>query len=985
MERRFTLKLQRFLLVLVKVRPLGPNLSLITRPRPRVLAALTLLIALAVGGATMSAQRAAAAAATPDSSAAACQAAGGTWVGSTSTAAAAAGIHSCDMSATFSGGSFIADQVAGDVLNHQLYYYLGACFSITQMDKVTTDQLNSWQFLYRTTAIGVDSSGSAVRGAMYSNVTASCADSASIKEAFGRFGLGQDPLATFCALNFTYSESNGGNGRAGPGGHNTQACLDGRGQGDFGADTSTDNQVKGLQKLLDATPNGPTAKAELAGPQEYVRQYQSFVKVCKPTFVRPYDQGAGAGGNAKAFKITVVNKAGYTQDWYVTSDVDPNTVAQIVANLSSSGAGYQTNSTCSMMAQAIDKNAGAYALWLQNNPDAAGAQSGNVANGKSGGSTTTCAIDGIGWMLCPILTAGGKAADGAFGFLADNFLQTDPSLLDTGGPDNGTYVAWTRFRDIANVAFVIVFLVLVYSQLTGLGVSNYGMKKMLPRLFIAAVLVNTSFWICAIAVDLSNILGFSIRSLFDGLSSGMVKVPENVDTATANASSGWGFAGLVTTVIVLGAGLWLALGALIPMLLAALVALAMILFILLARKALIVLLIVLAPLAFVAYLLPNTEQWFVKWRKAFFALLMVFPVIAVVFGASTMAAVIVKSSSNSTLNQIMAAGIAIIPLFVVPTLLKGSINAVGSIGSKINGIGGKAGGFASKKGAEAWGKSGMAAARNLRNGNRADRKARIKAGNFSGRGGWLNPRNLRSRAYGARNESGVYNTASGGYGAQQVLKAQAQNAKDTKEAIDMFRGDDELISAWGNDGGSKGPAYTALNATQKQQYDQMRAAGHHRKATSHMAAAQALSESGKGDATQITNAVAHAASAGASASDQEAARQAAIVAYRKSGRGDAVGDLTGAGRTDGWGQVAAESVHREGITQDGGASFSTYLNADTENTRKALAGFDKMEARAQNVTQAHIVAAAQAHQYAATGVAPTISSIQEAKDYYGIK
>lgn len=41
---------------------------------------------------------------------------------------------------------------------------------------------------------------------------------------------------------------------------------------------------------------------------------------------------------------------------------------------------------------------------------------------------------------------------------------------------------------------------------------------------------------------------------------------------------------------------------------------------LIARKALIVILIVISPLAFVAFLLPNTEKFFSKWRSTFVGL-----------------------------------------------------------------------------------------------------------------------------------------------------------------------------------------------------------------------------------------------------------------------------------------------------------------------------------------------------------------------------
>lgn len=52
-----------------------------------------------------------------------------------------------------------------------------------------------------------------------------------------------------------------------------------------------------------------------------------------------------------------------------------------------------------------------------------------------------------------------------------------------------------------------------------------------------------------------------------------------------------------------------------------------------------------------AYLLPNTEQWFTKWRKTFVALLIVFPVIGVLYGASTLASDVVERLYRGTDNE----------------------------------------------------------------------------------------------------------------------------------------------------------------------------------------------------------------------------------------------------------------------------------------------------------------------------------------------
>ena len=74
---------------------------------------------------------------------------------------------------------------------------------------------------------------------------------------------------------------------------------------------------------------------------------------------------------------------------------------------------------------------------------------------------------------------------------------------------------------------------------------------------------------------------------------------------------------------------------------------------LIARKALIVILIVISPLAFVAFLLPNTEKFFSKWRSTFVGLLMVFPIVGLLFGGGILAGSIVKAGATDADNMVM--------------------------------------------------------------------------------------------------------------------------------------------------------------------------------------------------------------------------------------------------------------------------------------------------------------------------------------------
>lgn len=372
--------------------------------------------------------------------------------------------------------------------------------------------------------------------------------------------------------------------------------------------------------------------------------------------------------------------------------------------------------------------------------------------------TTTCAIDGVGWIVCPAMTFLGNISDFAFSFLANSFLITDSRLIESG---SGTYNAWVVMRNIANIAFVIVFLIIIFSQLTSVGISNYGVKKMLPRLVVAAVLVNASFLVCQLAVDLSNILGSGLKEMLDSVQNYVTPPTVDLDSPTSGTDAGsfvkqgFGVAAIVTALV--AGGLTLATTISIPVLLAVVLALLMIVLILMARTALIVILIVASPLAFVAYLLPNTEQWFKKWYKMFGSLLMVYPIIAVVFGGSSLAAQIVNNGAtvadgndDNMLLQLLAIGIAAVPLFVVPSLLKGSIKSAGALGAKLSGWSNKANGAIGGKVKES---SKFGQMQQYRKQQAQLRRAKVLGGVDPRRGGRANPLNWGARANSIFNRS----------------------------------------------------------------------------------------------------------------------------------------------------------------------------------------------------------------------------------------
>ena len=309
------------------------------------------------------------------------------------------------------------------------------------------------------------------------------------------------------------------------------------------------------------------------------------------------------------------------------------------------------------------------------------------SEGDGGGEEekNSCGVDGIGWLVCPLMSFAGSLGDASYSAIS-YFLSIDSGIFDSKS-NGGLEQAWKFFRDIANAVFAVIFLWVIFSQISNVGVSNYGIKKILPRLIIGALLVNLSFYLCRLAVDLSNILGFSLKGVLEGAASGVGT--QSAEVGTFNTL-------IVDGLALVGIGLFIFLAVSIPTIMALLLALLVVLVILIVRQAAVILLIAISPLAFAAWLLPNTENLFKKWVSMFRGLLIVFPVISLLYGAGKLAGAVLAAVGADDPNnpketmQVAALAASILPLGATPFVLQSSLNSLGNIGAKIGRMGANA-------------------------------------------------------------------------------------------------------------------------------------------------------------------------------------------------------------------------------------------------------------------------------------------------------
>jgi hypothetical protein cdiviTM7_00597 len=295
---------------------------------------------------------------------------------------------------------------------------------------------------------------------------------------------------------------------------------------------------------------------------------------------------------------------------------------------------------------------------------------------EDGEPESSCSGDlgSLGWLICPSMSLGGKLADAGYSSVS-MFLDISPDIFNDNPELGEAKQAWNFFRDIANVVFVLLFLWVIFSQISNVGVSNYGIKKILPKLILGAILINLSFYICQLAVDLSNILGYALKGVLEGAS---------LRAETSDTGLGGGFVAVLTGALgLVGAPLFAFLTVSVPMLIWTLLSIGVALLILVFRQAAVILLIAISPIAFAAWLLPNTESLFKKWVSAFKGLLVVFPVVSLMYGSGKLAGAVLSNSSGGIM-QFVAMCAPIVPLIATPFVIKSSLNSLGSIGAKIS-------------------------------------------------------------------------------------------------------------------------------------------------------------------------------------------------------------------------------------------------------------------------------------------------------------
>ncbi len=254
---------------------------------------------------------------------------------------------------------------------------------------------------------------------------------------------------------------------------------------------------------------------------------------------------------------------------------------------------------------------------------------------------------------------------------------------------------WGNFLSIANIILIIAFLVVIYSTATSTGgLSNYDVKKLLPRIIIFAIAINLSFYICMALVDLSTILGKGAFGLLMGGSAGAP--PQLINSAKKTAGE----------ILIAGVAL-VAIAAVLVILIGApiIMALLAIVFALVVRGIALMILVIISPIAIALYLFNSQglSKGFTMWRDNYIKLLLVYPLFMLVWGGTRVVSGLVAAGDQNGINALfvllveavclITPALSIMPLFK----MSGDIMGKATLMAATNGATNKFAGWAGSK------------------------------------------------------------------------------------------------------------------------------------------------------------------------------------------------------------------------------------------------------------------------------------------------
>jgi hypothetical protein len=180
---------------------------------------------------------------------------------------------------------------------------------------------------------------------------------------------------------------------------------------------------------------------------------------------------------------------------------------------------------------------------------------------------------------------------------------------------------WKIVRDICNMFFVVIMLVIAFA--TVLRVEKYSYEKLLPKLIIMAILINFSKMICGLIIDVSQVVMLTFVNSFKDVAGTNLTQMMGLNTITSMNANDANTDSDVTGWSILGAYVL----AIIYIIISLITIITMVLMLAM-RIVMMWIYVVLSPMAYLLGAFPDGQKYASKWWTEFSQNVIVGPVLA---------------------------------------------------------------------------------------------------------------------------------------------------------------------------------------------------------------------------------------------------------------------------------------------------------------------------------------------------------------------
>jgi len=175
---------------------------------------------------------------------------------------------------------------------------------------------------------------------------------------------------------------------------------------------------------------------------------------------------------------------------------------------------------------------------------------------------------------------------------------------------------WTVARDVANMFFVVILLIIAFATI--LRIESYNYKKWLPKLILMAILINFSKTICGLLIDISQVVMLTFVNAFSEIGAGnltkMLGIADWQSLKGVESISNWEIAAAYVLAVIYAFIALVTVAAMVAMLVM--------------RIIMIWVYVVLSPFAYLLSAFPGGTGYASQWWKEFTKNLIVGPVLA---------------------------------------------------------------------------------------------------------------------------------------------------------------------------------------------------------------------------------------------------------------------------------------------------------------------------------------------------------------------